>query len=434
MAPLSHSPTAVNNQKQPSYNQAHINAVPESSQAVTINSSKYGQYPSDFEPGYGAIGSSANASEGEDTLSGGFDDFDEDDEDEDEDVLVRGSDDPLTPKIKGSGPPTPAKPNKISNKISSKAAKILGEEAPPWFLLPDEGKGPQETGLVVDPEDKSVKGGSVKALVERLTAHDTTDPNYSKAFLMTFKSFTTLNDLFDLLVERCRIQPPSGLATLQLRQWTSRKRNIVQFRVINTFKSMLTDEDILEKDDLYILARMKELRLSKISDLDVTTPKHLLARFSFAMPLGGYPGSLCILHAVIPENARGNTPKVRPAADTILVPSRDDWILETLTMRDRRTENLGKASFVSEEDQEKLIKEMLALKMPRYDQKGTCRDYVTMVLKRLRGGGCIDDSVQKAYEKIYKEKSKHQYNALIPDQRKENDIRFGFSLIDTPTI
>ncbi|KAJ4464224.1 hypothetical protein C8J55DRAFT_286787 [Lentinula edodes] len=43
----------------------------------------------------------------------------------------------------------------------------------------------------------------------------------------------------------------------------SRKRNIVQFRVINTFKSMLTDEDILEKDDSYILARMKEFVLSE---------------------------------------------------------------------------------------------------------------------------------------------------------------------------
>ncbi|KAH7870280.1 uncharacterized protein C8R40DRAFT_1073351 [Lentinula edodes] len=114
-----------------------------------------------------------------------------------------------------------------------------------------------------------------------------------------------------------------------------------------------------------------------------------------------------VLHAIMPEDTRGNTPKVWPTADTLLVPSRDDWILETLTGRDHRTENIGKASFVSEEDQEKLIEEMLALKMPRFNQKGTCRDYITMVLKRLRDGGCIDDSVQKAYEKIYKERSNY---------------------------
>ncbi|KAJ3793863.1 ras guanine nucleotide exchange factor domain-containing protein, partial [Lentinula aff. detonsa] len=118
-------------------------------------------------------------------------------------------------------------------------------------------------GLVLDPEDKSVRAGTVKALVERLTAHDTTDPNYFKAFLMTFKSFTTLDELFDLLVERFRIDPPPGLTPLQLRSWTSRKKNIVQFRVLNTFKSMLTDEDILEKDDLYILNRMKDFVTSE---------------------------------------------------------------------------------------------------------------------------------------------------------------------------
>ncbi|KAJ4477112.1 hypothetical protein C8R41DRAFT_523360 [Lentinula lateritia] len=81
--------------------------------------------------------------------------------------------------------------------------------------------------------------------------------NHSKAILMTFKSFTSLNDLFDLLAERFRIQPPPGPATLQLRQWTSRKRNIVQFRVINTFKPMLTDEDIHEKEG-FVRPRLNE--------------------------------------------------------------------------------------------------------------------------------------------------------------------------------
>ncbi|KAJ3994354.1 ras guanine nucleotide exchange factor domain-containing protein [Lentinula boryana] len=127
----------------------------------------------------------------------------------------------------------------------------------------EEELGGETPGLVLDPEDKSVRAGTVKALVERLTAHDTTDPNYFKAFLMTFKSFTTLDDLFDLLVERFRIEPPLGLTPLQLRSWTSRKKNIVQFRVLNTFKSMLTDEDILEKDDLYILNRMKDFVTSE---------------------------------------------------------------------------------------------------------------------------------------------------------------------------
>ena len=35
-----------------------------------------------------------------------------------------------------------------------------------------------------------------------------------------------------------------------------------RFRVINTFKSMITDDDVLEKEDLYILDRIKAFALS----------------------------------------------------------------------------------------------------------------------------------------------------------------------------
>lgn len=38
----------------------------------------------------------------------------------------------------------------------------------PWFLRPD--YGPND--LLIDPADGSVKGGTLAALVERLTAHE----------------------------------------------------------------------------------------------------------------------------------------------------------------------------------------------------------------------------------------------------------------------
>lgn len=84
--------TQYQNQAQVQYNQIpKVRTIAQNVQGFPERNQN-GQYPSNFERGYGAINSNANPSEGEDTLSGGFNYFDEDDEDEDE-VLVRGSDD-----------------------------------------------------------------------------------------------------------------------------------------------------------------------------------------------------------------------------------------------------------------------------------------------------------------------------------------------------
>lgn len=76
----------------------------------------------------------------------------------------------LTPKPKNISSNNNTK-SKSTTKISKKVLQILGEDAPPWFLLPTSDSNAGE--LLVEP-DKSVKGGTVAALVERLTAHDTT--------------------------------------------------------------------------------------------------------------------------------------------------------------------------------------------------------------------------------------------------------------------
>lgn len=47
---------------------------------------------------------------------------------------------------------------------------------------------------------------------------------------MTYKSFTTLEELFELLVKRFDIQPPEGLAVPQLEEWRKLKQHIIQMR------------------------------------------------------------------------------------------------------------------------------------------------------------------------------------------------------------
>jgi len=47
---------------------------------------------------------------------------------------------------------------------------------------------------------------------------------------MTYKSFTALEELFDLLVRRFHIQPPHNLATPELEEWKKLKQHIIQMR------------------------------------------------------------------------------------------------------------------------------------------------------------------------------------------------------------
>jgi son of sevenless-like protein len=56
------------------------------------------------------------------------------------------------------------------------------------------------------------------------------DPKFSKAFLMTYKTFITLDELFRLLVERFWIQPPEGLDSSELVEWRKLKQQIIRIR------------------------------------------------------------------------------------------------------------------------------------------------------------------------------------------------------------
>ena len=138
---------------------------------------------------------------------------------------------------------------------AAKLRKILGDDAPQayidkvnadfkkWYLRSDH--APED--LQTDPEG-TVKGGTIQALVERLTTHDApgqipalgrtlyftdhthTDTKYNKTFLMTYKSFTTTSELFDLLVARFWIQPPEGITPAELEEWKRLKQHVVRAR------------------------------------------------------------------------------------------------------------------------------------------------------------------------------------------------------------
>ncbi|RWA07895.1 hypothetical protein EKO27_g7202 [Xylaria grammica] len=124
----------------------------------------------------------------------------------------------------------------------SKVRKILGDDPTPQSAIQVE-----EPFLRLDLEHDlswdvktsppSVKGGSLLALVEQLTRHDKLEPNFNNTFLLTYRSFTTSRELFELLVKRFNIQPPEGLSNSEYDAWRDRKLKFIRFRIVNILKS-----------------------------------------------------------------------------------------------------------------------------------------------------------------------------------------------------
>ncbi|KIM66921.1 hypothetical protein SCLCIDRAFT_109722 [Scleroderma citrinum Foug A] len=188
---------------------------------------------------------------------------------------------------------------------TEKIRAFFGDEAPshyllsltadtkPWYLRPN--YDPAE--VLIDP-DGTVRGGTVPALVERLTAHEYSDPNFSRAFLMTFRSFTTLDELFRLLIDRFWIQPPPNLNSDELADWRKLKQHVVRMRVINTLKSMVQDDDVLEKEELGILEQITGF-VSQHDVIGIPAAKQLLVSIKRA-EYGRDPRKLTVNTAVDP--------------------------------------------------------------------------------------------------------------------------------------
>lgn len=125
----------------------------------------------------------------------------------------------------------------------SKVKKIFGEDPTPQQSVMDE--IPEYLRLDYEHElawdhkssPPTIRGGSLMALVEQLTRHDKLDSNFNNTFLLTYRSFTTARELFELLVHRFSIQPPEGMSPADGGVWRERKQSPIRFRVVNILKN-----------------------------------------------------------------------------------------------------------------------------------------------------------------------------------------------------
>lgn len=170
------------------------------------------------------------------------------------------------PPMQRSHTSPPSKQNS-SNKIK----KFFGDDAPlaavaaakptvnerPHFLQYDYG-----VNEIVFNMEGNVKGGTLSALVERLTMHDYLDMNFINTFLLTYRSFCSSVDLLNLLEARYNLQCPLGLTEEESTIWEEKKLKLVRLRVFNVLKNWL--ELYYNEDDSILLDRLLEFTQTNI--------------------------------------------------------------------------------------------------------------------------------------------------------------------------
>jgi len=112
-------------------------------------------------------------------------------------------------------------------------AQVMVDDTPDYLRLDFE----KDLSWDLKVQPPVVKGGSLLALVEQLTRHDKLDSNFNNTFLLTYRSFTSARELFELLVKRFGIQPPEGLNQLEYETWRDGKQKLIRFRVVNILKN-----------------------------------------------------------------------------------------------------------------------------------------------------------------------------------------------------
>lgn len=122
------------------------------------------------------------------------------------------------------------------NSLANSAVSVpVSTKDVPWYLEPD-----YDNEIVYDAKNH-LRGGTLRALVERLTYHNSMNATFNTAMLLTFRSFTTPENLFQELVKRFGIQPPEGLSQEEFVKWTDQKQKLVRLRVVNIMKKWLEE-------------------------------------------------------------------------------------------------------------------------------------------------------------------------------------------------
>jgi son of sevenless len=180
-------------------------------------------------------------------------------------------------QILGEGSPQgafgdPFEPSTDTFREKPKLGQFFGvsvqEETPEYLRLDHESELAWDTKI--DPPQ--LRGGTLTALVEQLTRHDRLDTSFNNTFLLTYRSFTTASELFEMLVKRFTVQPPRGISQENYRTWVERKQKPIRFRVVNILKSWFDSYWMEGRDEASMELLRRVHAFAKESVATSTTP------------------------------------------------------------------------------------------------------------------------------------------------------------------
>lgn len=164
---------------------------------------------------------------------------------------------------------------------NSKVQRFFGEVPAPVMTLreqPEEEPGflglDHEGELAYDAKTTppQLRGGTLIGLVEQLTRHDRLDSPFNNTFLLTYRSFTTATELFEMLVKRWCIQPPPGLPPADTQRWTDKKQKPIRFRVVNILKSWFDNFWMEGNDETALKLMQRVYTFAKETVASTSTP------------------------------------------------------------------------------------------------------------------------------------------------------------------
>ncbi|KAJ7269310.1 ras guanine nucleotide exchange factor domain-containing protein [Mycena haematopus] len=195
------------------------------------------------------------------------------------------------------GSPEEAKKSKITQLTGSEEAwydtQIAKANLPPYLL-------PIYADQLKLDLDGLVRTGSLVALVEKLCLDPLTkDPiklkqekMFKDIFLTTFRTFTTANQLFDLLVARYQMERPEHLTDVQAEEWREKMQLPTQRRTLTLFTMWLQDHRLLEEEP-HIAQRLTDFLNKIMQPQSLALTAKLIIRsiedLTFANPINASP-------------------------------------------------------------------------------------------------------------------------------------------------